>query len=406
MEPISDTAGLTTWMQGLWRAGGSPADFEAAVRSDAPRLDVRLAWQPLLSLARVGSERYAGLPDLPLDEPAVFLGRPLAALPAATRRDEPRLRREADPGEKFTAYGEYLCEDLEQWLGGEGFPEPPLDLGRVLAAYVSAIALHGSVGLGGWDRPLDAHAYAMLAAERTLRYLDAPAVEADLESACFRWLQLGSYADVPPEHLEEMAARRAIRLDHARHPGGAVATMTCETTPSDGITFDHLFARAQDAALTPEQVTALYTGLADREAPELRSRSAGFADTGPLDLTPAAFDREHYADHAQGHLVRWLVDHDVPVRPLRLEWAGHYTLPVVLYLVRHPVTKDRTVDVGRAHLRSLHLLRKRAGSVPLAEELILLSWLLAQRASAIRLDGLMSQRDTWLERLAQEASGS
>jgi hypothetical protein len=55
-EPISDTDGLTTWMRDLWRAGGGPADFEAAVRSDAPRLDVRLAWQPLLSLARVGSE--------------------------------------------------------------------------------------------------------------------------------------------------------------------------------------------------------------------------------------------------------------------------------------------------------------------------------------------------------------
>ena len=401
-EPISDAAGLTAWMQELARSGGGPADFEAAVRSDASRLAVRLGWQPLLSLARIGWMRYAGLPDLPLDEPPVFLGRPAGALPVASRRPEPRLRRVAAPGERFTAYGEYLSEDLEQWLGAAGFPEPSLDVSRVLAAYVSAVVLHQTVGLGGWDRPLDAHAYAMLAAERALRYLGPAAIEADLESACFRWLQLVSYAEAPVEHLEEMTDRRAIRLEHERRSAGAVATMTCETTPADGVTFDDLLSRAHEAALTPEQVTTMYTGLADRDAAEPRARAAGFADTEPLDLTPTAFDREHYDDYATGHLVRWLVDHDVPVRPLRVTWAGFYTTPIVLYLVRHPVTQHKSIDPGRAHLRALHLLRRRGGSVPLSEELIFLSWLLAQRRNAISLDGLMSQRDTWLERLATQ----
>ena len=404
-ERISDVDGLTAWMRGLAGGSGTPADFEAAVRSGASRMDVRLGWQPLLSLARIGWTRYAGLPDLPLEGAPSFLGRPVDSLTAASRRDEPRLRVDAGPDERFTAYGEYLSEDLEQWLDEHGVPEPPLDLARVLAAYLSAVGLHRGVGLGGWDRPLDAHAFGMLAAERALRYLDPPAVEADLETACFRWLQLVAYADLPPDHLEEMLARRAVRLDHSRHPAGAVATMTCETSPSGGVSFDAVLTRAHEAALTPEQVTALYTRLADREAPELRARAAGFADTERLDLTPAAFDREHHDDHATGHLVRWMVDHDVPVRPLRLSWAGSYTVAVVLYLVRHPVTKEKTVDTGRAHLRAVHLLRKRAGSIPLAEELILLSWLLAQRGGSMTLGGLVAQRDSWLERLAAESSG-
>jgi hypothetical protein len=48
-------------------------------------------------------------------------------------------------------------------------------------------------------------------------------------------------------------------------------------------------------------------------------------------------------------------------------------------------------------------MRRREGTIPLADELVLLAWLMDQRGFGIRLGPFLAERDRWLLRLAGEA---
>lgn len=397
---------LDAGLEGLRKAGGWPADFEDALRSLVGFQDVPLCWTAVLRAARVGITSYGGLPDLPGDLPPVFGGRSQGELPSVARATGPgRPRQQRRPDESVLAYGEHLAEALTDALVREGASRT-VDLERMAAAYVQVLALDVFYEMVGWERSLDCHALCVLTAERVLRPLGLGEVGEREEQACFSWLHLATYADVLPEHLQEQASRREIRLAHRRRPAGAVAVMTCETPLGEALRYQALVGSAGTAAFTPEQLRGVLDRLAvDGDKGERwRIRTAAFAEIGRLDLTEAAHSEgPDYDAHIHGHLLRWMVEEEIPVRPVQLGWSRLYATYVYQFLVHLPVSKGRTSTPVLAHLRALHLMRRREGTIPLADELVLLAWLMDQRGFGIRLGPFLAERDRWLLRLAGEA---
>jgi hypothetical protein len=398
---------LDAHLERLRQAGGWPADFEDALKSLAESQDLPLRWTAALRIARVGITGYGGLPNLPGELPPVFEGRSqdeLCTVARATGADLPRQHRR--PDESLLEYGEYLGEALVDAVLREGVPRT-VDLERAIAAYVQVLSLDLFRDMVGWERSLDCHALCVLTAERTLRHLGVRELGAAEEVACFRWLHLATYAEVLPEHLREQAARRAIRLAHQRQPAGAVAVMTCETPLGEALRYQQLVGSAATAAYTPEQLRGVLDRLATegKERRRWAIRKEAFAEIGHLDLTEAA-DSEgpDYDAYVHGHLLRWMVEEDLPVRPVQLGWSRRYASYLCEFLVHLPVRKGRTSTPVLAHLRAMHLLRRHEGSIPLSDELVLLAWLMDQRGFGIRLGPFLTERDRWLTRLAGETN--
>lgn len=403
-EPIASPDDLDAELERLARIGGTPADFEAAVAELAGRLERAVTCRSLLRIARVGWTSYNGLPDVPGGELAEFLGRPWAELPQVPRRRDPGgARRERVPGESVPEYvgslGESLFADL-----GYGDDDASTPFGRAATGYLSLLAVPGLCELVGWERSLDAHALGMLTAERALRHLGAVGMTAEEEEACFRWLHLATYDEVTPEHLEEMRARRATRLAHDRRPPGAVAVMTCEVSVADALWFQERISAMPTVALSLDQLRSMIDDLAvqAKDATRWAIRREGFAQIGRIDLTSSAADQgPDYGAFLQGHVIRWMVDQDVPFRPHMFGCTSAYAGSVYRSLVKRPAENGQEGKPIVAHILAMRLVREDS-LVTLADELVLLAWLMDQRSFGIRLGPFLADRDKRLARPAPE----
>jgi hypothetical protein len=403
-EPIASSDDLDAELERLARIGGTPADFEAAVAELAGRLERAVTCRSLLRIARVGWTSYNGLPDVPGGELAEFLGRPWAELPQVPRRRDPMgPRRERLPGESVPDYvgslGESLFADLRY-----GDDDANTPFGRAATGYLSLLAVPGLCELVGWERSLDAHALGMLTAERALRHLGAVGMTAEDEEACFRWLHLATYDEVTPEHLEEMRARRATRLAHDRRPPGAVAVMTCEVSVADALWFQERISAMPTVALSLEQLRSMIDDLAvqARDAARWAIRREGFGQIGRIDLTSSAADQgSDYAAFLQGHVIRWMVDQDVPFRPHMFGCTSAYASSVYRSLVKRPAENGQEGKPIVAHILAMRLLREDS-LVTLVDELVLLAWLMDQRSFGIRLGPFPADREKRLARPAPE----
>lgn len=403
-EPIASSDDLDAELERLARIGGTPADFEAAVAELAGRLERAVTCRSLLRIARVGWTSYNGLPDVPGGELAEFLGRPWAELPQVPRRRDPMgPRRERLPGESVPDYvgslGESLFADLRY-----GDDDANTPFGRAATGYLSLLAVPGLCELVGWERSLDAHALGMLTAERALRHLGAVGMTAEDEEACFRWLHLATYDEVTPEHLEEMRARRATRLAHDRRPPGAVAVMTCEVSVADALWFQERISAMPTVALSLEQLRSMIDDLAvqARDAARWAIRREGFGQIGRIDLTSSAADQgSDYAAFLQGHVIRWMVDQDVPFRPHMFGCTSAYASSVYRSLVKRPAENGQEGKPIVAHILAMRLLREDS-LVTLVDELVLLAWLMDQRSFGIRLGPFLADREKRLARPAPE----
>lgn len=409
-ERISTLAGLDGHLEEMRRVGGDPGAFEAAVRSLASSLDKPLGWRALLKLAQVGSESYPAFPMVPSRDSQIFAGRPAAELPAlrpTTRTDCPR--REPLTGESTADYGRYLAAHVVDWLSSQE-AEVTEDELSVATAYVALLARQDFRQVVGWKRSLDAHSVMMLTTERGFRRVGGLELAAPVEEAFFRWLHLASYDEVAPEHLREVAARRAIRRQHEERPTGEVAVMVCETQLVDPFPFDALSDHLRSGPLlTEEQIRGSFLELAqrgDEKAEEWAARARGFEDRDELDLTPRAVIAELVLEsYAGGHLLRWMVDRDVPIDPIRLGGWGFYAGAVADTMVFGPARNGmEKIPATVAHTVSLKQMHRRRGPIPLTEELFLLAWLLAQNRFAINLAAWLEQRDRRLADLADGGS--
>jgi hypothetical protein len=394
-EPIASAEDLDAELELLARVGGTPGDFEVAIKALATRLAGPLSHQAMLRIARVGWTSYNGLADIPGDELPEFLGRPWADLPAVRRRtDAAGPRQEQLPEEPLHRYVGYLAEEVFADLG-LGEEDVPMPLGQAILGYVAVLGIPGLRKLIGWERSVDAHALGMLSAERALRHLGEVAMGPDEEEACFRWLHLATYDEVTPEHLEEVRARRQIRLAHGRRPAGAVAVMTCEVDLEDALWFHERVSAGPTAALGRDQLLSMLDANAAGAKDFARwvVRRDGFGNIDRLDLTPTgSAEGPDYGAFMHGHLMRWIVEADVPFRAHMLGLTTFYASSIHRQLIRKPSEGAERIGAVQAHLRTMRSLREE-NAIPLADELVVMAWLMDQRGIGVRLAPLLEARD-------------
>lgn len=399
-DPIASSEELDVELEALRRTGGTPTDFEVAVTELAARIGGPLSHRAVLRIAQVGVTSFTGLADVPGEELPEFLGRPWTELPQGRpRTDADGPRRERLPDEALHSYAGYLGEELLTHLGvGEEVIGTPF--GQALFGYVSTAAIPELRRMVGWERSLDVHALAMLIAERGLRHLGEVAMTAEEEEACFRWLHLATYDDVSPAHLDELLARRAVRLAHAHEPPGAVAVMTCEVPLEDALWFQEALSSFGTRALRPDQLLAVLDRAASSDDPEKARhpslRREGYGHLGRIDLTAAAAaEGPDHGAFVGGHLMRWIVEEEIPFRPHLLGLTAGYAASIHRHLVLWPAEKGEETNAVLGHLRAMRFVGQ-CGAVPLADELVLLAWLLDQRSVGIRLAGFLDARATSL----------
>lgn len=390
-------------LDGLARTGGTPADFELAVTSLAPDIQGSVTFRGALRIARVGWAAFNGFDEVPSDALPEFQGLSWDRLPPPTPRIGPGSPLDQLAEETLPAYVGRLGEALCLALGyQEDEEDVPAALVRAAAGYVSVLAIPALRAMVGWRRSLDAHALGMLMAERGLRHLGEVGMRADEEEGCFRWLHLATYDDVGPEHLAEMRARREVRLAHRREPAGAVAVMTCELPVVGALWFQEWMTAMPTGAMDGESLRRLLDQLAAKndDAHLWQVRKEAFAEIGRLDLTEASepLGRDYVAT-MHGHLLRWMVENDAPVRAHMLGVTYSYVDVIHRYLIDLPVRKGRVTGNAAAHLYAIRHLWRGVGPVPLADELALLAWLMDQKGFGIRLSQFLEVRGDLLAEL-------
>jgi hypothetical protein len=387
----------------LARTGGTPADFEEAVRQLAPDIERPMTFRGALLIARTGWAAFNGFDEVPSDVLAEFQGRSWDSLSAPSSRagDGSSLDQLAE--ETLPAYVGRLGESVCVALGYQADDEDvPATLVRALSGYVAVLAIRDLRAMVGWERSVDAHALGMLMAERGMRHLGEVGMTLEEEEGCFRWLHLATYDDVGPEHLAEMRARREVRIAHRRAPAGAVAVMTCEIPVVGALWFQELMTAMPTENMDRESLRRLIDHLAvhAETARRWQLRKEAFAEIGRLDLTEASqpLGRDYVAT-MHGHLLRWMVENDAPVRPHMLGWTQAYVGSIHLYLIDLPVRKGRVTSSIAAHLYAIRSLWREMGPVPLADELALLAWLMDQKGFGIRLAPYLDTRERRLAEL-------
>jgi hypothetical protein len=404
-ERIRTRADFQAHLADLRERGGEPFEFELAVRSLATLLDGAVGWRGLLDLGQVGIAAFSRPPDVPSPEPPIFVGTSVDLLPRLQATSDlfvPRLDRLPDESPK--EYGEYLAEHLLSWLSDHDV-EHTHAVELAAAGYVLLFARDDFRALVPRTRSLDVHALCMLAAERSLRQVGGISLSEAEEEGFFRWLHLTSYADLPAAYLAEQAARRRIRLEHDRQPADEVAVMTCEVSV-ESLGYGTILGSVETTTMTEEQLRQTYRALSERAdgSPEKwAARARGFDVTDRLDLTPAAAAwGPDYASYAHGHLLRWLLDHDVPVGPVRMYLASAYANRIVEYLVENPAEGRDTYGPVKCHLLTTYRLRRKEEYVSLTDELLFLSWVLCQLGGrhGVKLAGFLEQRDSLMAKVA------
>jgi hypothetical protein len=403
-EPITDLEQLEAAAAVLAREPGTPADFEAAMTSLAGRIVPALSHRGVICLARLGATSFHGARDVPSTEPPEFQGRLWDDLPPVPlRSDGGGPRREPDPGESLASYLSELGEELFGRLGlGEEDSSTPA--GLAVAGYVSVLAVPELRRHIGWERSLDAHALGMLTAERALSHLGESRLTPEQEEVCFRWLHEATYADVPADHLAEAAARRAVRVAHQREPAGAVAVMTCEVPVPDALAFHEQVSAVSTATLDRDRLLSWLDRAAAGGDPERggEARREGFGTIGRLDLTPAASaEGPRYAAFVHGHLMRWLIEEQMPFRSHLLGLTTAYASLIVRILVTKPAAGKPAPDPVTAHVRAIMTTRMDQ-RVPLCDELALLAWLMDQRGIGFRLEPFLSERARIIAQVAAQ----
>ena len=392
---ISSTDEFDLRLDELRRGDGDASAYEADLRALAADLEGPVGPRGLLKLARLGWETYPERRLVATAGPVAFAGRRAASLP-----DVPRTRRTDGPrtapatDESPLAYSRELNADLGRALADRGLALSA-DESASLQPYVAMLCRPDFRRRPGWERSLDAHALAMLAYERACRAIGFEPVGRDVETALFEWLHLATYDEVTPEHLAEVAARREVRQADPDRPATEVATMTCEVSLGD-LPIDDLADGATGVTFSREQLLAGFAALAG-QGDEQAARLNGLEDPDRLELVPRAAQARGEELRllgclVHGHLLRWLLDHEVPVNALRMSLAQEYAERVVTALGADRPGGPPRNPVLHAHLQAMVGIRREV-AVGLAEELLLLAWLADQARIGLALAPYLDWRD-------------
>jgi hypothetical protein len=397
----------------LRETGGDLADYESGLHALASSLDKPIGTSALLKLSRLGWDSYCRPALVRSAAPPRFLGRPAAlssdplqadASGAARSMRSPVGGVDRGPrtapaeGESPVAYAQHLKDHLVRFLDAAGISEDDADLLPVYACYLAREDVRQRIG---WQRSQDLHALAMLLHERVVVGAGFGPAAAEVEEALFRWVHLATHAQVGSDDLAEQSARREIRLAHAQQPSADVAVLTCEVPLTDDMGFEQLSDHLQDVGFSREHLLAIFRARSTKNA-KWAAHYLELHDPGRLDLAGRAATERHdlsvLASHAHGHLLRWLLDHDVTVSSLLLSLCQEYARGVVRSLGRQLPQGEPKHSLVAAHLSAMVRLRREV-RVRLPDELLLLAWLCDQAAIGFRLESFLGAREQVMARM-------
>jgi hypothetical protein len=135
----------------------------------------------------------------------------------------------------------------------------------------------------------------------------------------------------------------------------------------------------------------------DRWAARLR----GVDVSGPTDLTEGADDGDPlYAAHVHGRLMLWCAENGVPIQTTRMRRADFYCRRIVSRLVK-PEHRQATQPFLHAHLVAASAMYRKYGAYAVAEDLLLLAWLMEQGRFGVALGPYLARRKDVLDRAAR-----
>ena len=234
----------------------------------------------------------------------------------------------------------------------------------------------------GAHRPADLHALAALTAERASVSALAPVVlDLDVEVALYRWLWEMLGAPGPAAFVEEVIARRAVRLQLRDQPVAVVAARICEVPVTGLLPFEGPAGALADPPLSLDDVMRSARELSHGSTAWL-SRRRGLEGGG---VAPGAAERPYVMS---GRALRWLLDRGIAVGPARLGRVDDYAKSVVEMLDRG----EGTEPLG-AHMNVVLGLAEEGIHLPLAEELVVLAWLCEEYDVFVDLEVFLDVRD-------------
>ncbi|HEY3530180.1 MAG TPA: hypothetical protein VGK78_13625 [Nocardioides sp.] len=284
-----------------------------------------------------------------------------------------------------------LADELWGWLVDAGYDQDdPGDLGLAVPAYVALPARDDFDDVAGRGSSLDAHTLCMLVVERAFETLGGVEVDARTEAALFGWLHSSTHTEPSAEQLNQLGSRRRVRLEARELPAGEVAASLCSPPPPAGW-LDGVLEGIVSGPYSPEQLGELLEQFAagDEEgSTRWEDCRRGFAVGGDLDLSTASPADSWYVS---GLLLRWLVDQAVPVTVDRMRWAESYVRFELAFLAPHP-SRDVRSPLQAHHLALAAMRREGLPTIPLAEELVLVSWLCNKQRFALDVAAFLKSR--------------
>ena len=286
-----------------WGAAPDETAYTSDVTALARDLEVRIGCDSLLKVAQVGLQHSS-----PPDTPAVaapdtgFAGNSVVLATAPTRLDE--LAAGWDDDEVHSLLLQFCLADVNVHADAN-----QAELLQIHLAFLARSDVRRQVGA---DRPVDLHVLAALTAERAAASMLSPVTfERDVEVALYRWLWGLLGAPEPVEHVDEVLARRDLRLQVQGQPVAFAAAQLSEVPAVTLLPFDASTDRLADPPLTLVDVRASARDLSQQSA-AWAGRLRGLEQGERADRVDQAGDPYVMS----GRALRWLLDRGIPILSL------------------------------------------------------------------------------------------
>lgn len=369
---ISTAAELDARLLSIRDMSPGEGAFVAEARALARDLQVGIGCDSLLKIALAGLA-----PRVSNDPPgtrttARFSGRSIVLAPAPTRLDDMTEGWEPDEVQGL------LLESCIAAVGSSG------NQAELIQIYVACLARPDFRREIGVNRPVDLHVLSALTAERaSVSALPPVTFDLDVEVALYRWLWGLLGAPGPAEFVEEVVARRTVRLALANEPLAMVAVKLSEVSVVHLLPFEGPADSLADPPLTMVEILGAARELSLRSQ-TWSWRLRGLQSTDDVEHQDAG-ERPYVMS---GRALRWLLERGVPIGGMRLGRIDDYAKSVIEMLDRG----EGTEPLG-AHMNVVLGLAEDGTHLSLAEELAALAWLCGIYDVYVDLEAFLDVRD-------------
>ena len=230
----------------------------------------------------------------------------------------------------------------------------------------------------GWAHTIDLHSWAMLGPERIADPGTGRVVDAQWDSAAFRWLHSTIYSEEAPSDWSAEAGRRHD-LRHRLADSSLVIAVeaTCERRPPEEMV-DRMSRGARGASLSRAEVEAFWSHTASVTS---ANREGWLERLSGMRGSDQSLTEERVSSATlAGRLVGWALSRGITVDHAFLRYADGYATAV-----RGPLPAGGEKDANQIHEQAMSWLVESLGPVPLRTDLALLAWLLELMGGRVSL---------------------